>query len=102
MEDCLQRIARQLSDYEDARQAVVNLWEDCIRCLNELNPPVRFQAEIRSLMTELDEVKPSFPSQPRSSILYDREGLGKVGKDRATRIVTRITALSRDLADLNG
>ncbi|QDT64915.1 hypothetical protein [Calycomorphotria hydatis] len=102
MEGCLQRIARQLTDYEDARQAVVNLREDCIRCLGDLNPPARFQSEIGSLLKELDEVKPSFPSQPRSSILYDREGLGKVGRDRAKRIVTRIEALSRDLANLNG
>ncbi|QDT37455.1 hypothetical protein [Stratiformator vulcanicus] len=96
--DQLAVIARRISDYPDARHAVINVADDFAAVATSPGIPDGHRPEFDDLARELSDIKPRFPSQPTTSILFDRAGLGKPGRERALRIAHRIEALSRDLA----
>jgi len=97
----LSRIARRLSDYPDRRQAIVDVADEFLAVASSPGIPAELKAEVAELAREIEEVKPQFPSHPRTSVLCDTAGLGKPGKDRAARLALRIEALARDVAAVN-
>lgn len=97
--ELLGRLAQRVSDPEyDARHAVLDITADLRALADDSGQwPERFQREFAELLLELDELQPVFPSQRRTSVLFDRESLGQTGVDRAKRFIARLVSLARSL-----
>jgi hypothetical protein len=91
----LKRIAVRLqSDTDDLRhtlleisQAFLDVTADCSGL------PERLHDEIGELRAELADVQPQFASRRQTSVLFDREGLGRKGRRRAKELAARIMAV---------
>ncbi len=99
--DAIQRKLRLVSiklkeDDYDIRHAVLDIiaeFEDVAAASPRF--PQRLQSEVKSIAAELDDLKPAFPSHPKTSVLFDRAGLGQAGFKRARDVAQRIVALAK-------
>lgn len=80
----------------DVRQAVL---EVSGAFLDATSDPALFRPglrdEVQAIRRELQEIQPRFASHVRTSVLFDREGAGRPGYDRAERLAGRILAVVR-------
>jgi hypothetical protein len=82
-------------DY-DPRHRLLDLAGDFQAAVQEgAGLPAALLAELDELCEELDEVRPRFPSHRESSVLFDREGLGQAGRDRAKRLLARMAGAAQ-------
>ncbi len=86
----------QAADY-DARHLLLDLSEKILELAEGVTRflPEPLKSEWKSICTEVDEVQPSFKSHRKTSILFDRAGMGLPGRNRAIALITRMAALSR-------
>ncbi len=61
--------------------------------------PPSLQPEFREIIAMLSEVQPVFSSQRNTSMLFDREGLGSVGRKTATNLAQRILSLANEFKE---
>lgn len=86
----------QAADY-DARHLLLDLSEKILELADQTPPllPVNLKAEWNSICGEIKEVQPAFKSHRKTSILFDRQGMGQPGRQTAIALITRIVALSK-------
>jgi hypothetical protein len=92
----LAQIARRVSERDyDPRHAVLDVSSELLS-LKELagELPQTLRPEFNELLNEIRAVQPTFPSRRATSPLFDREGMGRIGRDRALRLVQRLRALA--------
>lgn len=95
----LRRIARHLTGGDDARHALLDISDDFLAVSDDLSRfPERLRAEVAEIRQALREVRPQFPSHRETSVLFDREGLGKKGQRTAHLLAVRIAAVCREVA----
>ena len=96
--EALERLARRAADPQyDARHAILDISDELRALRAEAAWPPELQAEFRALVREIESVQPVFPSQRRTSVLFDRAGMGQPGLERAQRLVRRLVSLSRSV-----
>ncbi|EDL57098.1 hypothetical protein [Gimesia maris] len=81
----------------DARHLLLDLSEK-IQELSEQIPetvPAHLRSEWKSICNDVDAVQPAFKSHRKTSILFDRQGMGLPGVQTAKALITRIVALSK-------
>lgn len=99
--DAIQRKLRLVSiklkhDDYDIRHAVLDIIPDFEPvAASRRQFPSRIQTELQSIAAELNELKPAFPSKPKTSVLFDRAGLGQIGIKRARDVAQRIVAIAK-------
>ena len=93
----LQLIARKLSGADqDIRHALLDVSADFLAVAANLEDfPALLHDEVQSLAAEVLRVQPRFPSHRETSVLFDREGLGMVGKQTARELAQRIRGVQR-------
>lgn len=86
----------QAADY-DARHLLLDLSEKILELENQAPPllPDNLKAEWSSICKEIAEVQPAFKSHRKTSILFDRQGMGQPGRQTAIALITRIIAISK-------
>jgi hypothetical protein len=89
----------KLSDEEhDIRHRVLDVSDSFTELAQEIEQfPQPLRIEVQEIAHELDLIKPLFPSHRETSILFDREGLGQLGRERAHRIAARMVAVARSV-----
>ena len=104
MQDILTRLARRTADPQyDPRHAVLDIAPELLSLEASLESlPEAVQFEFRELLREVRKVQPAFPSRRLTSSLFDREGMGQVGRERASRLVQRLRALAAAIESLSG
>lgn len=99
--DAIQRKLRLVSiklkhDDYDIRHAILDIIPDFETvAASSRQFPSRIQTELQSIAAELKELKPAFPSQAKTSVLFDREGLGQIGFKRARDVAQRIVSIAK-------
>lgn len=95
--ESLARLARRACDPEyDPRHAVLDVAAELLPLADDAGGlPANLAAELRELVSEVRSVQPAFPSRRATSPLFDRAGMGRIGYERAERIVQRLAALAR-------
>lgn len=91
----------QKADY-DARHLLLDLTDKIMKIGDQIpdSVPKHLSSEWESICAEVDEVQPIFKSQRKTSILFDRQGMGQPGVQRAKNLITRIVALSQSVEKL--
>jgi len=91
----------QAADY-DARHLLLDLSEKIQELADRIpqSLPDHLKSEWKAICTEVSEVQPAFKSHRKTSILFDRAGMGQPGRQRAIALITRIAALSRAVSRL--
>ena len=91
----LARIADRLrTDTVDLRHTLLDVSEDFLAAAAEPDRfPVHLRDEVRAIRDALQPLQPQFPSHRKTSVLFDREGLGQKGRQRAAALSLRITAV---------
>ncbi|MCB1148456.1 MAG: hypothetical protein KDK38_16755 [Leptospiraceae bacterium] len=86
----------QAADY-DARHLLLDLSEKILDLAGQTPSllPANLKTEWKSICEEISAVQPAFKSHRKSSILFDRQGMGQPGRQRAIALITRIVALSK-------
>ena len=96
----LSNIVRQFqaADY-DARHMLLDFSEKILELADRVPQllPDPLKSEWKSICTEVDEVQPAFKSHRKTSVLFDRAGMGQPGRQKAIALITRMTALSRSV-----
>ncbi|CAE7210230.1 unnamed protein product [Symbiodinium microadriaticum] len=90
-----------VSNY-DARHLLLDR-SDQILELAEQTPaglPERLLTEWQSICAEVKSVQPEYKSHHKTSILFDRQGMGQPGVQKAKTLITRIVALTRSVERL--
>ena len=97
--EALTRIAIRLRDPAyDSRHAVLDVANDLLALEDSTESlPAPLREEFREILREVREVRPRFPSRRNTSVLFDRAGLGRIGRERADRLVRRQIALAAAL-----
>lgn len=91
--------ARLLRDRDDPRHTVLEVADDFLSATAHLDPfPGSIHGELTELRAEVTAVRPRFASHPKTSVLFDEEGLGQPGRERARTIANRIVAVVRLVA----
>lgn len=97
-QQALSNIVRQFqtADY-DARHQLLDLSDKITGLVDEVPElvPDHLRSEWESICAEVNELQPTFKSQRKTSILFDRQGMGQPGVQRAKALITRIVALSQ-------
>lgn len=91
----------QVSNY-DARHLLLDR-SDQILDLADQTPaglPERLLTEWESICAEVKSVQPEYKSHHKTSILFDRQGMGQPGVQKAKTLITRIVALTRSVERL--
>lgn len=84
------------ADY-DARHLLLDL-SDQILELGKQTPqqlPDNLKSEWTAICSEIDQVQPTFKSHRKTSILFDRQGMGQPGRQTAVTLITRLVAVSQ-------
>lgn len=86
----------QAADY-DARHLLLDLSEKLLDLDAKLpaSLPANLKTEWRSICDDVTEVQPAFKSHRKTSILFDRQGMGQPGRQRAIALITRFVSLSK-------
>jgi len=80
----------------DPRHAVLDVAPELLAIgPGTVDLPQHLAAELREVLAEFRAVLPPYPSRRHTSPLFDRAGLGRVGYDRAERLVGRLAALAK-------
>jgi hypothetical protein len=99
LRETLARLAVRVSDSRyDARHAILDVSPELLTLESELRTlggPA--ETELRELLEELKLVQPVYASRRETSALFDREGLGRPGRERAERLVRRLQGLAAAL-----
>ncbi|MBA3311777.1 MAG: hypothetical protein M3552_09920 [Planctomycetota bacterium] len=96
LKETLARLALRASDRDyDPRHAILDLSSEllALRDASATLPP-HLHAEFHDPLTDVEQVQPSFPSRCATSPLFDRAGMGQLGRDRAERLVQRLRAIA--------
>ncbi|WP_339732021.1 hypothetical protein [uncultured Gimesia sp.] len=97
-QQALTNLVRQFQEANyDARHLLLDLSEKILE-LTDQTPsslPANLKAEWNSICEEIAEVQPAFISHRKTSILFDRQGMGQPGRQTAIVLITRIVALSK-------
>lgn len=96
----LASIARRLksNDHHDVRHTLLDVADRILSLeadLTRLPPPLR--GELSEIIAGVREAQPRFASHRATSSLFDREGLGHKGKQRARELALRLIALSSEV-----
>lgn len=91
-----QRIVRILKTADsDVRHLVLDVLPDFMDLTLAPNTlPREIRAEVVEVRTSLDEVRPMFPSHRNTSSLFDREGMGRAGREKGLRLAARIRGVA--------
>lgn len=86
----------QLANY-DARHLLLDRSDQILKLPDQApaSLPERLKSELESICTEVNSVQPAFRSHPKTSPLFDRQGMGQPGVQKAKTLLTRIVALSK-------
>lgn len=86
----------QVADY-DARHLLLDRSEQILKLTSQAPAtlPERLKSELKAICTEVDSLQPTFRSHPKTSPLFDRQGMGQPGIQKAKTLITRIVALSK-------
>jgi len=100
----LRRAAVRLAnDDHDLRHALLDVYDDLQQAFaDERAYPEAMRDEIRELRAEVEAIEPRFRSHRGTSVLFDREGLGSVGRTRAANLARRIIAVAQSLERQSG
>ncbi len=98
----LSRIAGRLKiDTDDPRHTVLDISDDFAAVASDRNDfPPALREEVGQILEELEQIQPQFKSHRKTSIFFDREGLGRPGKKRAGDLALRIIAVHRAIANM--
>ena len=96
LQESLTRLARRAADPQyDPRHALLDISDELLSLDQSREAlPDNLQRELRELLREVKLIQPAFPSRRLTSPLFDREGMGQVGRERASRLVQRLWALA--------
>lgn len=100
----LENLVRQFQAAEyDARHLLLDLSEKILELEDQCPPqmPANLKTEWNSICQEIAEVQPAFKSHRKTSILFDRQGMGQPGRQTAIALITRFVALSKLVNRLN-
>jgi hypothetical protein len=102
LRESLTRLAQRVSDPQyDPRHAILDVSSELLSIeVTEGTLPESLRLELSELLRDVKAVQPSFPSRRATSPLFDREGMGQVGRDRALRFVQRLKALAAAVESL--
>lgn len=102
LRESLTRLAQRVSDPQyDPRHAILDVSSELLSIDTTQGAlPENLRLELRELLREVKAVQPSFPSRRATSPLFDREGMGRVGRDRALRLAQRLKALAAAVESL--
>lgn len=97
--DTLAHIAVRVSDPDyDPRHAILDVTAELTAIEDRAASfPPHLAREFRELLAEIRSVQPQYPSRRETSPLFDRAGLGRIGRERAERLVRRLVALAAAL-----
>lgn len=92
----------QKADY-DARHLLLDLSEKIMALSRQIpaSVPAHLKSEWESICSDVNAVQPAFKSHRKTSILFDRQGMGLPGVQTAKALITRIVALSKLIDRLN-
>lgn len=94
--EALEHLARRAADPQyDPRHAILDISGELQAVDAGEDWPSELKAEFAELVREIEAVQPVFPSQRRTSVLFDRAGMGQPGLQRARQLVRRLVLLSR-------
>lgn len=102
LQDSLTRLAKRAADPQyDPRHAILDVSPELVSLeLSLKSLPENLQLEFRELLHSVKMVQPAFPSRRATSPLFDREGMGQAGRERAARLVQRLHALAAAVESL--
>ncbi len=94
-------IARNLDNVEDdIRHRLLDVSQKLFDLAENMEQfPSTLQSEFREIIVALKDVQPVFPSQRNTSVLFDRAGLGSIGRKTATDLAQRILSLANEMPD---
>ncbi len=101
--NCQTILNRLKTDRDDLRHTVLEMSapflaavEDAIKDQgSKLNAGLK--REIDEIAAEVKAVQPQFPSHRKTSVLFDREGMGIPGHNRAKKLAMRMIAVLKAL-----
>lgn len=94
--ETLTRLARRAADPQyDPRHGLLDISTELQNLETQTDQiPPQLRSEWKELLQEIREVQPAFPSRRNTSSLFDRAGMGRIGYDRAQKIISRLAALA--------
>ncbi len=100
----LNRIAARLArDTDDLRHTVLDVADDFLAAVRDpVEIPERLRQEVTEIAGELESIRPRFASHRTTSDLFDRQGLGRAGRERAGILAQRMIAVAQALARAAG
>ena len=92
----------QKADY-DARHLLLDLSEKILDLSGQIpaSVPAHLKSEWEPICSDVNALQPAFKSHRKTSILFDRQGMGLPGVQTAKALITRIVALSKLIDRLN-
>ena len=95
----LKLICQKLVDEDsDIRHSLLDISEDFQDLFSQGKEiPAYLQKEIKKLKVEIKEIQPRFPSHRKTSILFDHEGLGQKGVQKAKDLARRIISVYKSM-----
>ena len=99
LKETLARLATRASipDY-DPRHAILDVAPELLALERDAESLSGSLAnELRELVAELKLVQPTYASRRETSPLFDREGLGRPGRERAERLIRRLAGIAAAL-----
>jgi len=92
----LKSVALRLkSDDDDLRHTVLEISDVFLAIARDVKQfPEPLRDELAAVVEELKSVQPIFKSQRKTSVLFDRAGLGKAGRDQAANLARRMISLA--------
>jgi hypothetical protein len=102
LRESLTRLAQRVADPRyDSRHAILDVSSELLSIdTMQRALPESLRLELSELLRDVKAVQPSFPSRRATSPLFDREGMGQIGRDRALRLVQRLKAVAAAVESL--
>jgi hypothetical protein len=100
--EILGRLALRASDATyDPRHGILDISRELLATEEHAATlPPELASELRELVAEIKLVQPLYASRRETSPLFDREGLGRVGRERAERLARRLAGIAAALQRL--
>lgn len=101
--ECQMILTRLKTDRDDIRHTVLEMSARFLAVMDEATKErgnkinTGLINEIDEIVAEVKAVQPQFPSHRKTSVLFDREGMGIPGQNRAKKLAMRMISILKTL-----